>query len=155
MANRSKDAHAGERARRTGGAPARNGGCDPARLELELERNVQAPALARSAIAERCEDLGIDGSLAQSLILLVSEVVSNAVRHSKGDPNAPVSMLATFDDRAIRVAVTDAGRGFTPRPRDPARTHGGYGLYLLEKVAARWGVESRGNTNVWFELARA
>ncbi len=154
MANRSKDARAGGRTRH-GAAPTRGPGNGPARLELELERSVQAPALARWAITERCEQLGIAGSLAQSLILLVSEVVSNAVRHSTGDPKTPISLLATFSERTIRVSVVDPGEGFTPRPRDPARTHDGYGLYLLEKVSARWGVESQGQTKVWFELARA
>jgi anti-sigma regulatory factor (Ser/Thr protein kinase) len=127
---------------------------DALRVELELERTVNAPALARAEIAARCRELGLGGSLCQSLILLVSEVVSNAVRHSAGEPKAPVKLVATFDECKIRVVVTDAGDGFTPRPRDPARAQDGYGLYLLEKVATRWGVESRGGTKVWFELPR-
>jgi anti-sigma regulatory factor (Ser/Thr protein kinase) len=122
------------------------------RVELQLGRTVHAPARARAIVARRCEELGLDGSLAQSLILLVSEVVSNAVRHSAADPDAPIELIAEFGERTIRVTVTDAGDGFTPRPRDPARD--GYGLYLLEKVATRWGVESRGDTKVWFELPR-
>lgn len=125
------------------------------RLQLTLERSVQAPAVARAEVTECCRDLGIGGSLCQSLILLVSEVVSNAVRHSTADPSEPVGFVASFGERAIRVTVSDAGEGFTPRPRDPARTHDGYGLYLLEKVADRWGVDSRGGTRVWFELARS
>ncbi|HEX3911628.1 MAG TPA: ATP-binding protein [Solirubrobacteraceae bacterium] len=128
--------------------------CSTLRLELVLERNVQAPALARTEIAKRCRELELGGSLCQSLILLVSEVMSNAVRHSAGDPQAPIELVASFGEQSIRVTVTDPGRGFTPRPRDPARTHDGYGLYLLEKVATRWGVESRGDTKVWFELPR-
>ena len=151
MTNSSKDTCADERATRPG---ERGGTSDPAELELVLDRTVQAPALARYAIAERCEQLGVDGSLAQSLILLVSEVVSNAVRHSPADPDEPVGLDATFGQGRIRVIVTDGGDGFTPRPRDPESARDGYGLYLLEKVAESWGVESRGDTKVWFELAR-
>jgi anti-sigma regulatory factor (Ser/Thr protein kinase) len=151
MTNRSKDTCADEHA---AGAGERGGASDPAELELVLDRTVQAPALARYAIAERCEQLGVDGSLEQSLILLVSEVVSNAVRHSPAAGDEPVGLDATFGKRMIRVTVTDAGEGFTPRQRDPASAHDGYGLYLLEKVAASWGVESCGDTKVWFELAR-
>jgi anti-sigma regulatory factor (Ser/Thr protein kinase) len=154
MANRSKDACADERGLRPAGAAERGVANDSAELEIVLERTVQAPARARYAVCERCEELGVDGSLQQSLILLVSEVVSNAVRHSTGDPRAPVELSATFGPRAIRVTVTDAGEGFTPRPRDPTREHDGYGLYLLEKVSESWGVESGGATKVWFELAR-
>jgi anti-sigma regulatory factor (Ser/Thr protein kinase) len=124
------------------------------RITLELQRTVHAPALARAAVSRRCEQLDVDPSSAQSLILLVSEVVSNAVRHSDGDPTAPVHLVASFDEAKIRVTVTDAGGGFVPRPRDPASTSDGYGLYLLEKVAARWGVESKRDTKVWFELPR-
>lgn len=153
-ANRA--ACAGESARRARRVPARasTSGADRLELELELERNVQAPALARWAIAERCEQLELDASLAQSLILLVSEVVSNAVRHSAADLQMPIELAADFAKQTIHVAITDAGNGFTPRRRDPGRTHDGYGLYLLEKVADRWGVESKGDTKVWFELLR-
>jgi anti-sigma regulatory factor (Ser/Thr protein kinase) len=129
-------------------------GVATARLELQLERTVHAPALARAAVARRCDDLELGASLSQSLILLVSEVVSNAVRHSAGDPGAPIELVGVFASETIRITVTDAGDGFTPRPRDPARTHDGYGLYLLEKVASGWGVESQGDTKVWFEMAR-
>jgi anti-sigma regulatory factor (Ser/Thr protein kinase) len=154
MTSRSKDTCADEPAARRVGPRERRGANDPAELGLVLDRTVQAPARARHAIAERCEQLGVDGSLAQSLILLVSEVVSNAVRHSPAAPDEPVGLDATFSRRSIRVTVTDGGEGFTPRPRDPASAHDGYGLYLLEKVAESWGVESRGDTKVWFELAR-
>jgi anti-sigma regulatory factor (Ser/Thr protein kinase) len=126
----------------------------PPRTELELARTVQAPAQARAAVTRRCEQLELDAVLTQSLILLVSEVVSNAVRHSAGDPTAPIDLVASFGEETIRVTVTDAGNGFTPRPRDPTTTHDGYGLYLLEKVATCWGVESDGDTKVWFELPR-
>jgi anti-sigma regulatory factor (Ser/Thr protein kinase) len=154
MANRANDACAQAHGRRSQRARSQAGEQGAEELDLVLARTVQAPAIARSAIAERCDRLGIDGSLSQSLILLVSEVVSNAVRHSTADPQESVGLLARFTARAIRVTVTDAGEGFTPRPRDPSRTHDGYGLYLLEKVAASWGVESRGDTKVWFELTR-
>ena len=125
------------------------------RMTLRLERTVHAPARARAAVSRRCEPLGLDASLAQSLILLVSEVVSNAVRHSEGDAAAPIEMAVSVDDEKIRVTVTDAGNGFVPRPRDPSSASDGYGLYLLEKVAACWGVESEDDTKVWFELLRA
>jgi two-component sensor histidine kinase len=125
------------------------------RLELVLQRSLHAPARARAALARHCEDLELDPSVFQSLILLVSEVVSNAVQHSAGPPEAPIELVAAFTDATIRITVTDAGRGFTPRPRDPSSTRDGYGLYLLEKVATSWGVDSHGDTKVWFELALA
>jgi anti-sigma regulatory factor (Ser/Thr protein kinase) len=124
-------------------------------LELELERSVRAPSIARSAISERMLEMGIDGAYGQTLVLLVSEVVSNAVRHSTGSADAAIKLVATVTAETIRVAVTDSGEGFTPRPRDPERLEDGYGLYLLEKAASRWGVEHSGGTTVWFEVSRS
>lgn len=123
-------------------------------LELELERTVHAPALARTAISERLVEMGIDGSYGQTVVLLVSEIVSNAVRHSGGDAASPIVLAATVAADAVRVSVSDGGEGFTPRPRDPEQLGDGYGLYLLEKAASSWGVEDEEGTTVWFELVR-
>jgi anti-sigma regulatory factor (Ser/Thr protein kinase) len=121
-------------------------------LELALERNVQAPAIARAAISGLCEDLRLDGSLRQMVVLLISEVVSNAVLHSSGPAEAPITVTANVTEDAFHVTVTDAGEGFVPSGRDPERVEGGYGLYLVEKAASRWGVETTSPTTVWFEL---
>jgi anti-sigma regulatory factor (Ser/Thr protein kinase) len=121
-------------------------------LELALERNVQAPAVARAAISGLCQDLRLGGSLRQTLVLLISEVVSNAVLHSSGPDDAPITVTAMVTPDVFHVSVTDAGDGFTPGQRDPARVEGGYGLFLLAKAASRWGVEARSPTTVWFEL---
>ena len=121
-------------------------------LELAVDRDVQAPAIARAALAGMCQDLRLDGSLRQTLVLLISEVVSNAVLHSNGPAEAPITIVANVTQEVFRVSVTDAGHGFVPSRRDPARVEGGYGLYLLEKAASRWGVEESSPTTVWFEL---
>jgi anti-sigma regulatory factor (Ser/Thr protein kinase) len=136
------------RASETLAGPAR-----PASLELELHRNVQAPAIARAALSGLCSALDMSRSRQHTLKLLVSEVVSNAVQHSPAPADAPVLLAVTVGQEVLHIAVTDAGRGFTPTRRDP-RADGGYGLYLLDKSASRWGVDQAGGTRVWFELAR-
>jgi anti-sigma regulatory factor (Ser/Thr protein kinase) len=134
----------------------RASGRDRARpsLELRLERDVRAPAIARAAVSEELEAAGIDGSFGQTIVLLVSEVVSNAVRHSSAPEDSSIALAASVSDAAVRISVTDAGEGFTPRPRDPERLGDGYGLFLLERAATSWGVELQSGTTVWFELAR-
>jgi anti-sigma regulatory factor (Ser/Thr protein kinase) len=124
-------------------------------LELTLQRTVNAPGIARAAVAELCEEHELERSLRQTVVLLVSEVVSNAVLHSSGPEEAPIGLSATVTAGVLRVAVTDAGEGFTPTDRDPERIEGGYGLYLVEKAASRWGVDPNPPTSVWFELDRA
>jgi anti-sigma regulatory factor (Ser/Thr protein kinase) len=123
-------------------------------LELALQRNNAAPAIARAAVTGWCDDLDLSGSLCHTLVLLVSEVVTNAVLHSRGPDSAPVILTATVTDDSLHLTVTDAGHGFNPRPRDPAGGDDGYGLYLLDKAADRWGVDTVGGTRVWFELSR-
>jgi anti-sigma regulatory factor (Ser/Thr protein kinase) len=123
-------------------------------LELKLERDLQAPAIARAATSGHCEDFELSGSICHTLILLVSEVVANAVLHSNGPANAPVLLSIRLENDVVHVTVTDAGTGFVPQPRKPESTQGGYGLYLLEKAASRWGVDRIGGTRVWFELPR-
>jgi anti-sigma regulatory factor (Ser/Thr protein kinase) len=129
-------------------------GCprERAGVELELEPTVHAPATARAAVKRLSEELEFERHISQTLVLLVSEVVSNAVVHSQGPEEAPIGLQAAVTDGAVRVAVTDAGAGFKPTERDPARIEGGYGLYLLGRAASRWGVEEGSPTIVWFEL---
>jgi anti-sigma regulatory factor (Ser/Thr protein kinase) len=87
------------------------------------------------------------------LLLLVSEVVSNAVLHSRAPTAAPIEFRASHEQQGtIRVAVTDRGEGFTPTVRARLPYGGGYGLHFLEQVSRRWGVDRTGGTRVWFEL---
>jgi anti-sigma regulatory factor (Ser/Thr protein kinase) len=126
----------------------------PPPLELELERNVEAPAIARAAVSELSQHLHLSGSTSQTLVLLVSEVVSNAVLHSSGPKSEPITLMASATPDAVRITVTDSGGGFVPRQRDPTSIHDGYGLYLVDKAASRWGVDETAPTSVWFELSR-
>jgi anti-sigma regulatory factor (Ser/Thr protein kinase) len=122
-------------------------------LELQLGRDERAPAQARAAVSAWCERLGVSSVRAQqAVVLLVSELVSNAVLHSKAPPGSSVTLAARLAGEAMRVSVSDAGEGFEPRPRDPAQLSDGYGLFLLDKMASRWGVDAAGSTSVWFEL---
>ena len=88
----------------------------------------------------------------ERLRLLVSEVVTNAVRH--GDGTEPLELHATWNDE-VRIEVSDHGGGFTPTPRLGALDEpGGFGLYLIGRLADRWGVETDDGTTVWFVLRR-
>jgi anti-sigma regulatory factor (Ser/Thr protein kinase) len=123
-------------------------------MRISLERDPQAPSLARAAVAGFTEKSEIAPTDLATLTLLVSEVVSNAVLHSDAPPASNILLCARLlDQGAVRIEVTDQGSGFTAIPRDPAWPKGGYGLYLVEKQATRWGVDREGGTRVWFEIA--
>lgn len=125
-------------------------------LRVHLDRDPQAPSLARAAVSGFCERGELDSDQASTMALLVSELVSNAVMHSQAPPASGILLCVRWlDDDAVRVEVTDRGSGFEAAPRDPARSNGGYGLFLVDRQATRWGVDRVGGTRVWFELADA
>ena len=96
-----------------------------ATLELELKRDCQAPSISRAAASGRCNGLELSTSLSETLVLLVSEVVSNAVLHSGGPTDTPIVLRTSVTEDTVRVTVTDTGDGFVPLARDPDVTQGG------------------------------
>jgi anti-sigma regulatory factor (Ser/Thr protein kinase) len=122
-------------------------------IEVLLPRSTEAPALARAATKELCERLPLSDSRCQILLVLISEVVTNAVKYSDGARKAGIAFRATeIGGGAVRVEVQDGGTGFQPQPRDPSKADGGWGLYLVDQESRSWGVEASEGTRVWFEL---
>jgi anti-sigma regulatory factor (Ser/Thr protein kinase) len=112
---------------------------------------------ARAARAFVSEILGSEHPCRDVAILLVSEIFSNSIRHSRsGDPGETVTVAVITGDGTVRVEVTDrAGRG-TPELRPASRdAEGGRGLQLVAGLAARWGWRRRRGERVvtWFELS--
>jgi two-component sensor histidine kinase len=94
----------------------------------------------------------LDPDQAHSLRLIVSELVTNALRH--GDDGKRIDLAVTPKPEFLCVQVTDDGPGLAPRPRAlETEDNGGFGLFFVEQLARRWGVtrENR-RTRVWFEL---
>ncbi len=123
-------------------------------LEIDLRRDESAPGVARAAITGLCERVGVTGSRRQTLVLLVSEIVTNAVVHAKASPDTPIRFKADADEGRIRIEVHDGGHDFTqPSAAATQQRGGGWGLRLVEREARRWGVQNNDGTRVWFELA--
>ncbi|MET0771036.1 MAG: SpoIIE family protein phosphatase [Solirubrobacteraceae bacterium] len=122
-------------------------------VELSLPGGVEAPAAARRALST-----ALDGRVGERLtgdaLIVVSELVTNAIRHggSRG-PDGTVRVDAALLDGLLRIEVTDPGPGFEPGGHGP-RADGGYGLHLLDRLSARWGVAGAEPVTVWVELPR-
>jgi anti-sigma regulatory factor (Ser/Thr protein kinase) len=118
-------------------------------LAQDIPRDPRAPSTARRMV----DELGdvVDPACAEQAWLLLSEVVSNAVRHGEG---AHVRVLLdAVQGGELRCEVVDEGHGFVPKARDkPSTDVGGWGLHLVETLSRRWGVRE-GSTHVWLELA--
>lgn len=117
-------------------------------LRVRLPASERAPALARKALD------ALDGELEgvrEPVRLLVSELVTNAVRHAGLGPEDKIELEIAAAASGLRVEVADPSEGFDP-PVNPSRhAEGGFGLYFVDTVADRWGADRRA---VWFELDR-
>jgi anti-sigma regulatory factor (Ser/Thr protein kinase) len=123
------------------------------RYEVDLARDPDSPAEARRALGEVSDHL--TPRRLEDAQLLVSELVTNAIRHAGLDDHDLIRLVVVTGDHALRIEVCDPGSGFEvtePAP-DPARPSG-WGLYLVRELSDRWGVERNAVTRVWFELDR-
>ena len=89
----------------------------------------------------------------ETLRLLVTELVTNSVKHTAA---RTIELTVRVGRSAVLTEVSDAGPGFDPqKTRSPSNDHTGWGLFLVERLAERWGVDKDGGaTRVWFELHR-
>ncbi|HEY5252508.1 MAG TPA: ATP-binding protein [Acidimicrobiales bacterium] len=108
----------------------------------------EARRMARSTL----DDWRLSGlpGLEDTVSLLVTELVSNGVRHAR----TQLELVLTFDGSCLRIAVSDGD------PRPPVArarqelTVGGWGLALIDSLSTEWGTDvddGRGKT-VWFEI---
>jgi len=126
------------------------------RVEVAIPIGAQAPGVARSAIAQWLAD-HVAPSVLETALLLVSELVSNSVRHSAVSEGEDVVVRGHLWRDGFRIEVEDPGCDgvIAPRPQDLLRG-GGMGLHLVQTLSERWGVvrSAEGPTCVWVQLPR-
>jgi anti-sigma regulatory factor (Ser/Thr protein kinase) len=113
-----------------------------------------APSAVRDALRDRGDHL--PQTMRDDLLLLLTEVVTNAVRHSGARRGDPIEVEMRERPDCVRVEVTDPGRGFDPPDRlVPDLTKaGGLGLVLVDRLSRAWGTRRTGRgALVWFELS--
>lgn len=90
----------------------------------------------------------LPASQRRALILAISEVVTNSIRHGPVGGTVAIHVRRTGD--AVRAEVRDTGHGARVAPRAPD-DRGGRGLHILTSITSRWGVEAS-PTRVWFVI---
>ena len=124
---------------------------------ISQSHTVDAVALsaqaARGFVAAVCADADMPDQTTQTALLLVSEVVTNAITYGDGQPVIDIEVQPDL----MRVSVSDEAGG-TPQVQHPeALSEHGRGMFLVESLASRWGISRRvpAGKAVWFELDRA
>jgi len=125
----------------------------PFDIDLRLTPDVRAPEVARRSLAALRTAVG--ERVVEEAMLLVSELVTNSVRHAALQPDQTIGLRIGSVGHMLRVEVSDPGPGFEPAVGAGPNGLGGWGLWLLDRVAARWGVSRDHGSRVWFELDAA
>ena len=120
-------------------------------LKMSLGSGPEAAASARQAISRLQADL--DPPLIETLRLLVTELVTNSVRHTAADS---LTLSVAIGKSAVLTEVADTGPGFDPQcVKKAGEGDTGWGLFLVQRLANSWGVTHDGpSKRVWFELLR-
>ncbi|RZS90928.1 anti-sigma regulatory factor (Ser/Thr protein kinase) [Motilibacter rhizosphaerae] len=121
-------------------------------LALDLPLGPEACAVARRTVRDALSAWGVGGEgLAYDATLVVTELVSNGVRHG-GDA---VRLELATEAGCLEVAVVD-GSAVLPEARgSDGESEGGRGVAIIEAVSRRWGVQALGEgKRVWAEIAR-
>ncbi|MFD5660738.1 ATP-binding protein [Streptomyces hirsutus] len=115
-------------------------------------------SVARRRLREALADWDVAGELTDTVTLLASELVTNAVLHCRVSC-AQVRVTLTLDGAELLLEVTDPDRDRLPQPHRPTLgREGGRGLALVEALADTWGCRQGPYTKcVWarFTLAEA
>jgi anti-sigma regulatory factor (Ser/Thr protein kinase) len=123
-------------------------------MDVELHPDAGAISIARKAIERAAADA--PAPLLDNARLLVSELITNSVRHAGLAESARIGLHVDLRPEVLRVEVTDSGPGFEVEERVlTIYQQSGWGLFLVDQIADRWGVDRNGGTRVWFEIDRS
>jgi anti-sigma regulatory factor (Ser/Thr protein kinase) len=133
-----------------------NGGVPSSRLaEIAVPTGSRAPGAARQVVAQAISRL-VTPRILDDTQLLVSELVTNCVRHADLAARDSVLVRIHLAADSLHVEIENPGAaGVVALHRRDLQAGRGLGLELVELVAARWGVRRGRSTTVWFDMARA
>ena len=119
-------------------------------FDLEFNPGPEVLRTARDAAGVLAPDLPQE--TLDDVRLLVSELVTNSIRHGNLLPEGWIRVKITAGQGRVRAEVWDSGPGFDPPPAPDTGGASGWGIYLLDRVADRWGIVRNDATCVWFEI---
>jgi anti-sigma regulatory factor (Ser/Thr protein kinase) len=120
-------------------------------LNLKLAPVAEAISVARRSL----DDLegAVPPETLEDVRLMVSELVTNSVRHAGLGDDDEIELRVRVTREMVYAEVCDPGPGPKAPPRAPRpHQYSGWGLYIVEQLADRWGVERKALACVWFEV---
>jgi len=112
--------------------------------------------VARRRLIADLADAGVYEATACDAGLVLSELISNALRHATPLPGSLIRVSWCLNDDCVEVAVSDGGGATVPMVNKPAANAlGGRGLGIVDRLSLRWGVHTRqdgSETTVWAAL---
>lgn len=121
----------------------------PDQAVLELPHDVVAAREARSVVRELLQSWGY-GALVDDAVLVVSELVTNAVEHAA----SAVAVVVNRSGDGVRIEVRDEGSGVPQERRASESAEAGRGLMIVSALASAWGVDAGPpSKTVWVELS--
>jgi anti-sigma regulatory factor (Ser/Thr protein kinase) len=122
-----------------------------------LPYTASSVGVARRRLVGDLRDARVDEATACDAGLVLSELISNALRHATPLPGAAVRVAWRLHDDRVEIAVSDGGGPTVPKVNDPGSSAiGGRGLGIVERLSLRWGVDpasdGEGEITVWAEL---
>jgi anti-sigma regulatory factor (Ser/Thr protein kinase) len=124
---------------------------------LELPATLRAPRSARVWATAAAVTGSLNDAERDDVMLVISELVTNAVRHSTYGPGEDtVSVALGVATPRLRIEVCDRGTGFAVEHVDRPILDApeGRGLFIVDAIATRWGTSQRGRHCVWMEIER-
>jgi anti-sigma regulatory factor (Ser/Thr protein kinase) len=123
---------------------------------LTIPGRPEQVSLARTFVARTlgAYEAGAD---ADAATLLTSEIVTNAIQHTKsGIEGGTVTIVVIGLSRGVLVEIIDNGSAGTPVVKGDLYAAEGHGLFLVQHLAAEWGyLRDAAGTTVWFSLPAA
>jgi len=117
---------------------------------VDLVGDAASVAYARSWVKEL---LGVGHPALENVVLVVSELVTNSVRHSNSRDGGRITLVIAEADGVVRGDVVDAGAETVPRVCADAEGEGGRGMFLVDHIAHEWGFrDDAAGRVVWFEV---
>ena len=122
--------------------------------ELVLPYTASSVGIARRRLIGDLAVAGIYEGAASDAALVISELISNALRHATPLPDFTLRASWRLRDDSVEIAVSDGGGETVPTVHRPASwAIGGRGLGIVDRLSLRWGVsEEAGKTTVWARL---